>query len=989
MPTYHARGVSARLGTLPLSDAITRNTVAKKGETARQQAEAAEKKLRRSKLLPEQSVPFPGDNAGFGLNWLGDAPFMQAQIAQTNNVSVFAGACDPGDKVDDNCRPEALVLHVQLSNRTFVTGLDKAKTSLKIDVFFNGELASCVFIPIHDVRSGAKPLHQVFAGTRVDYLSERPWVILHTRTSSVSAEDHAVAPTVEQRWQDICQALQHEAQARGTDLNGNIAPSAGFLEALAAMQMPRHVHDMQRPNGRYFGVIDVVITAGDGRKTTNGAGYLKTPKRLVDDNFPLNVDGSNTKKEARVVSIGITSSIAPDPLPCDLDAEGESDSDFEPQAKRQALTPRVLSMYQTPVVSNPFSGTQTPLLPLPARMSLIGSPLAVQRHTSQASSPPIEFDQGQIPQAGSSRRRYTNDHTPRTLEEGQILHGAILQSNSHDVQSGLAVSGPKPTPPVCMSPWDFWENRPMLQQATHSDPAGFVPFSKGHRSGPLQRIGSDPYGPLQLLSSSPSVLSLYDFRQHGDMYEHPVCTMPKEGERRASNVSDRVGSIPVHDFQSESRLENFTAAPVAPMFPRVRPTRPPHTPHPTPYYPSAFPVNLSFLPYNTPARAAPAPPTALFSVPAKPKINVGLDKTKCIKRPVKSRKTFFVTRLVLYGRNGPVLDHRWTNPQRLSLGPGDMTVGGHTDDYVGKPHKQFNDHPRGTVRTTVVLPSEQDTSQPGPVGLSSNLHSSTNGAINEVEVEGVAEQNTVKTCEDSEPKSNPFRHAVSGSGILGIQGPKATTFWLDDPEEILRRASTQRRSKSPIKRKGSFVKPTRPKAFSAQSSVPTNTASSSPLSSAPTTPEPVVDLVPHTPVQPILQRSRRSEPCMPQADGPSENAAAHLPIPSTTATAPSDNLYPTMPQQSVRLKLTPAALQSLNTRKRKAPTQSVTKTWRNHDRIIDVSDPPLNKNCVIAYADSETAEAKLGPLRQVKSERQGVFREEYVVFAARFFVPRN
>jgi len=62
---------------------------------------------------------------------------------------------------------------------------------------------------------------------------------------------------------------------------------------------------------------------------------------------------------------------------------------------------------------------------------------------------------------------------------------------------------------------------------------------------------------------------------------------------------------------------------------------------------------------------------------------------------------------------------------------------------------------------------------------------------------------------------------------------------------------------------------------------------------------------------------------------------------------------------------------------------------RSPDRLKTVSNPPLNQNCVIAFAESEDKESKTGVLRQVRGERQGVFKEEYVVFATRFFVPGN
>ena len=77
MPTYFARGITARLGVMPLDDTITRNIIVQNGEAARQQAETAKVKLLNSRLLAERLVPFPGDEKKLHVNWLGGAPFVQ------------------------------------------------------------------------------------------------------------------------------------------------------------------------------------------------------------------------------------------------------------------------------------------------------------------------------------------------------------------------------------------------------------------------------------------------------------------------------------------------------------------------------------------------------------------------------------------------------------------------------------------------------------------------------------------------------------------------------------------------------------------------------------------------------------------------------------------------------------------------------------------------------------------------------------------------
>jgi hypothetical protein len=80
---------------------------------------------------------------------------------------------------------------------------------------------------------------------------------------------------------------------------------------------------------------------------------------------------------------------------------------------------------------------------------------------------------------------------------------------------------------------------------------------------------------------------------------------------------------------------------------------------------------------------------------------------------------------------------------------------------------------------------------------------------------------------------------------------------------------------------------------------------------------------------------------------------------------------------------------SPNTKKRKSQARFLPKQPRSPDRLKTVSNPPLNRDCVIAFAESEDKDSDRGVLRQVRGERQGIFAEEYVVLATRFFIPGN
>lgn len=787
-----------RLGTLPLSDSITSKIVAKKGDIARKQCEAAEKQLLTSKLLPEKAVPFFEDDARFELNWLGDAPFMQTQIACSQHSTKGKTLCDCDEQPGEEDKPRALALHVQLSEKTFLSGLEKIKTNLKIDVFFNGELASCVFIPVHDIRSGTKSLHQVFAGTRVGYLAERPWIIL---SSSHMLSDESrfkdVTSPVEERWLAIGHALQSEVQARGTNHHGSIPPSAEFLRALASLQMPQEVRDMQQPGYRSFGIIDVVISAGNGRKITSGLSYLNAPQRLVDDNFPLDVKGNQLGLQSRGASIDATSSPAPDQDLNIFNAEEDSDCKYKPRSKRQALAPCAPS-------------------------------------------------QDQIPSA-TSRCKY----------------------------------GPTAWP----SQISFQDTAAMGQQRSPQRLIGDVSSSIGHRSSSLQHYFSNPYG--SLLGFSPSAPAGYSTQVEKTKDLYGMHGSPSEFNE---------------SFFNRPREEVHGIAPVAPMYPWVVSTLPTMHPHLLNSWMHHDPTRLprfSCLSSYSHVPSELLPPTGLYSVPQKPQIKFPSTKPQDMVLEKESRLNVLITRLVIYGQNGPVIDHQWAKAQRMPLRHKSPTAA----------------HPRLRIV---------------------NDSASTSHIIS--------------------PNSSPENSKPS------VEFRKSNSSLVDDSEEMPRETPSGHESS-------------------------TYNVDSAPVSSAPDMPEvlPMTLSRPH-PSQWRPTINPQAESNIVQLSSPSSGMPTTFPNPTLQTPPPSSSLSSANSQSEP----TPTSSPPLNPKKRKTPSThsgTLTRKPRDPNRTIN---PPLNKNCVIAYAEGDTAHHPTeGPLRQIRGERQGVFHEDYVVFAARIFVPGN
>jgi hypothetical protein len=1008
MPTYFARGVSAHLGAMPLADVVTPSIIVKKGDAAKEQAETVEELLLGSRQLKEELVPFPGNDDSFQLNWLGNAPFMQARVVcdqeGTRDTSQAAATTD--------YKPQALVLHVELSSRTFVTGLYGEKTSLKIDVLLNGQLTTSWFMPTHDVRSGVKGHHQVFAGTRVDFLAERPWVILPPGLGADGATRKKSSDTsVEQRWKQICQALHDEACQRGTNEAGGVPPTAEFLGALASMQMPEQVRDMQRAGAKVFGTIDLVITAGEGRKLTSGIGYLKAPRRLADENYPFIFQAGGATKLLRGEETGRNDS-EPElqdlrdavPEAVDKDAEGDIDPDYERQPKRQALECQVLAMQNHP--SDPAPASHCPVTG-PSKPAIL---------------PPFQTKSGSLPQsaAGGSHavisplvaRSAGRTSMPSSPERSQ-RHGnprdehVYANGGSGAQPSVISPNYPRPNlppnlhaPQMLPSPYTLHFSDPVLNSTAPSQLIRQAPSANNSTaSSPLDRFqpiyqGSAFY-PSFPASTQMARRSQVPFSAGPHTSPFPMC----EQERRSS-LDKHFSPRNYHPSVMGPPLigpPGFSA-PVPNMLPRAPTPSDLHGPRP---------LLMSYPPYAPFDRrlSGPLPPAALYTVPTKPRRSVSPQKDDSSWRSSDAQSSLLVSRLVISGLEGViVIDQSWAPAKRIDLAESRTIIdqariaspAQRTEILSPEVDAHVATGPRRSRRNTVKMDTVPPTSpkQPNDPGSSSEPNDNTSASKPGLHAPAMGKEIVTKKIEQlvmvpatgllRAIKPMPQRRNASSSSILGVHGPKANPYLFDDPEEILREAAARkRRSGSPVKRDNTSTTVSQPREIQPlfDAGYSCRAATSSPLSSLHTTPEPEEpDMEPAIFTRALQKPIRSSTAPILQIDGSPERKIA----PKTLQTpSPTKLTSAATPQLIAR---TPATPMSSASKKRKTQHRTLAKEPRSPGRLQTTSNPPLNMDCVIAYAESKDKKSEHGVLRQVKGERAGVFSEEYVVFACRFFV---
>ncbi|KAJ4375619.1 hypothetical protein N0V86_007152 [Didymella sp. IMI 355093] len=1008
--------------------------------------EAAEKELLRSGYLHEKRVLFPGDRDGFELNWLGNAPFMQAQVdpGVTQPSGPYANEQDL--QRSEHNRLQALTLHVKLSDKAFLSGFN-GKTHLKIEVLFNGQLSTCSLIHTNDIRSGAKSLHQIFAGYRVDFLAERPWVLLPPFTTADGGTRRfrkTITPT--ERWEEVGAAILKEAEERGTDKYGESPPSAAFLRALASMEMPQSVKYMQKPGGRKFGVLDVVITAGFGNKVTMGTSYLRRPQRLKDTSFAVRTEISSEDEVVAAEpddSQGATDKILnrTDRGIANEAETKESDVLDERSRKRRAPStverrPQYLppkTNFQSPL--RPFSNRQIPDLPPPVR------------HTFQDILSPTA---GIVsPRCPSLEHRSDGHKEPLPANDRNRTYNMAHESNNTRDWRGDASSiyqgyrSPSPSPELQALQTGFVN--PALSSMSLSESANTheqIDLQPGVASPLISSPMPLPYGNRSTSSRQPTYPGRMD-APNATLSLEPSIPFAAPTALMLSTLSN--WSAPPHattpphhhpmNFQQQSEVASQLYPPVFP--PRMRPNGLPDLlPQTPPLHTYLGPAQFTSPVMSSPPLLQPSgrlPPTAMFSVPSKPRQNSSPDKATTTNRVHTFQNSIMISRLVIKGRDRkPIVDYAWRIPQRICLKTKtDSKSFAETQARTSiiEPRKSLDNyqvHERNdphSKSSQVTLRAISPTKRPRVESIEEHTGEQRRDSIvkpaiavrlpylkrhqgpaNEtlpvnprIEVPDVIapfvpEQVLAMVTPTLVPTLVPIRRsasptqpvlsqrrAFSRNALPGMQGPKAATFLFDDPEEVLREAARMRRSRSPTKPAATppvlSMTPTarvEPKTYQGARE------SSSPLSSVP--PSPLSEKVAND-----VNTADAASNQIPQLDGSPERTRSATSPHKLRTPSPTKPAFVTLNLQRSD-PATPQSCISQNSKKRKASHQSLVKPPRSPDRLKTVDNPPLNDNCVIALAESVDKKEERGILRQVKGERQGVFREEYVVLTVRFFV---
>jgi hypothetical protein len=940
--------------------------------------------------------------------------------------SSLSGAMDASPFVDhheDEMVPKALALHVMLGDQSFLRSYDNDKPQrCMIDVFFNGQLSSSVLVNWKEIHTW----HQVFSGIRVGHMAERPWVVLPPgQNANGNLRGLKRAISVNERWQQISSALMQEVKARGVNEYGERPPSADYLHSLATMQMSEVVERLQKPGGRRFGVIDVMITAGDGKKLNNGMSYLKTPMRIVDERY------------RRKHGEDKTSSRSPE-RSSNWNTEGETDEEFEQESP---FTPwPTIPLLPSPLLPPTFSGSpQLPQMPLPLPSVLVFPPFPTalpgssSANTSMQSGPfssPV-LNPGRF--LGESQSYNSSSSTPMLSDPIPVLsasypslpptrprqvsfsHANVVSFNPRAPPSDTAVGLGIPERAVLPIPNSPSQISPLAHRAADSR----TPVQFRGNSFNLPPLGPPP--PVGFFSAPISVVDRTtadsttvdpDLPPLSILLTHFVIT-GKHGKR-----------IVDHQWRVAQRIAMKKA--------RSRPT-----------------LSLSRSPVRSPTKNRQKSPGS------------GDYSEGTARAGRRSRSN--------HRSPTPLL------PSSPTMVDPDMTM-------------SIDKKKRNSIQDGKLIRGPSRPLSRGPT-LASIPESHSLGAGTRLKDDADIFVDNGSATITNIPAIVSCRHGHQILPFPGVQGPKAASFIFDNPEELLRqRARSPTKQDTPpvavtsypsqlvpsveaavaatsTPRNPTFVS----RAFnplesgglsisSAPSSRPKNSApefqivnlldsGSSDLSSAPSSPEialshtvisahlssvPLED-IPGQPLSAVkppdllhtslasaceaLTEEGRRAPSPPSASSSSRSPEIPLSQTRRVVTAQTTSTFAFQPAPQVQPRLTtprtyispqkpstsstsytsptsfasPTQPKSPPKKKRRitsSSSRSQPKTKIPATPLDTSKNPPLNQDCVLAFAVTGTAgmEGEERVLRQVKSERQGVFYESEVVCGMRFFV---
>ena len=305
MPSYLGDAIQISLSHAELKGTLTQKPLKRVGKETREVLEAIDTAFKHGIRL--QELPVRSDD-GLSLRCLGEShdhmPFQIIKAGQSlyqrpislgkkpegssfaQSKSLTKPASSTQKTKSCSLERRALCLTVGLNAGSFLpqpscTTLPGRKAMLqdiKVDVFFNGERCACTFTPARSLPSnGQFKSLETYHGKRTALAVEQPWIIVPADQSSkgdVRENKLLKLDNPDQRWAAVNSLLLSEAEDSAKDEHGHFTVLGDYLHALANVKLPGDLQGLQSVN---YGVLDVVLISGQGKKDDASEKYLTKP----------------------------------------------------------------------------------------------------------------------------------------------------------------------------------------------------------------------------------------------------------------------------------------------------------------------------------------------------------------------------------------------------------------------------------------------------------------------------------------------------------------------------------------------------------------------------------------------------------------------------------------------------------------------------------------------------------------------------------------
>ncbi|GAM83119.1 hypothetical protein ANO11243_011050 [Dothideomycetidae sp. 11243] len=325
MPVYRSAGITVSIATLDLDSSVSTTTSLSR-EGGRRELQRIESELEGS-ISCLLEAPICSEDDLSPLRFLGnsgDAPYFLVEVINRDAQGPIQEGSTPRPSSQSFIKSSlkaamALLVKVDLTKCTALRASSGSRDrDVKIEIFFNGELAACRFLASNRNTDGWSSTHavQTFGGKRLAKQFEVPWVLAADDSIARfdNAQHHRRLDTV---WKTVGKSLLDEVNHRGMNKYGDLSPVGDYLASLANSAAPMRKSGQINTHSLLPGIIDVVICLGKGRKDPPVSGHHATPTRLRDKRFlalsrtpalPGNLRGSAISNESTTLPARQTTS---------------------------------------------------------------------------------------------------------------------------------------------------------------------------------------------------------------------------------------------------------------------------------------------------------------------------------------------------------------------------------------------------------------------------------------------------------------------------------------------------------------------------------------------------------------------------------------------------------------------------------------------------------------------------------------------------------